>query len=62
MNEEHREICRNCRHARDRFGGSCYCIKYGYIIGFSKKECRGYEHHEREQVRKPEVDVGREDV
>ena len=40
-NEE--AICMKCRFARDRFRESCYCTKYGIIIGYSKKECRGYE-------------------
>ena len=46
-----REICRECKNARDRYGGSCYCVKYGIIIGYSKRECRGFE---REQVPQPE--------
>lgn len=50
-----REICRECAYAKNHFGGSCYCVKYGYVIGYSKTECRGFEHEEqREQVREPE--------
>ena len=51
MNNGQKEICRDCAYAKQRFGGSCYCVKYGYIIGFSKTECRGYKH---EQIQEPE--------
>jgi hypothetical protein len=50
LNDRQREICRTCVHAKDKstkFGGSCYCVLFGIIIGYSKTDCRGYE---REQV------------
>ena len=61
MNNGQQEICRSCAYAKHRFGGSCYCVKYGYIIGYSKKECRGYEH-DTEQVREQKVGVRRAGV
>lgn len=51
MNYGKREICRECQYAKDKFGQSCYCTKYGMIIGYSKHECRGFEHG---QVRQQE--------
>ena len=41
------KLCLSCEFARQRFKESCYCIKYGYIIGYPKEECRGWE---REQI------------
>ena len=41
------QVCRACDHAKQKFGESCYCTLYGIIIGYSKRECRGFE---REQV------------
>ena len=52
-------ICRKCRYAKDKFRDMCYCVKYGFIIGFTKNKCRGFE---REQVREQKVGVGRENV
>ena len=51
MNEGITEICRACKHAKDKHNGSCYCTQYGIIIGYSKTQCRGFE---REQVQEPE--------
>lgn len=45
------EICRRCKHAKDRFGASCYCTKYGIVIGYSKRDCGGFE---LEQIRQQE--------
>lgn len=44
-------VCLSCEHAKQKHRESCYCVKYGMIIGYSKTECRGFE---REQVREPE--------
>lgn len=41
------KICPKCEHAKKKSGESCYCVKYGIIIGYSKTSCRGFE---REQV------------
>ena len=41
------KVCKECTHARDRHGDSCYCVLYGIIIGYGKEKCRGFE---REQV------------
>ena len=51
MNYGSKEVCRDCANAKNHTGQSCYCTKYGIIIGYSKTECRGYE---REQVRERE--------
>lgn len=51
MEKPQYEKCRECAYAKNRFGGSCYCVKYGYVIGYAKTECRGFE---REQVQKPQ--------
>lgn len=50
MNYGVKEICRDCKFARDKYGGSCYCVKYGIVIGYSKRNCVGYE---RNEVQKP---------
>ena len=47
MNNTIREICRSCEHAEPKHAESCYCKHYGIIIGYSKKDCRGYK---REQI------------
>ena len=49
MNHVVKEVCRDCKYARDKYGGSCYCVKYGIVIGYSKKVCVGYE---RDEIRK----------
>lgn len=51
MEKPQYEKCRECAYAKNRFGGSCYCVKFGYVIGYAKTECRGFE---REQVQKPQ--------
>lgn len=38
-----KEVCKSCEFAKEKFANSCYCIKYGIIIGYSKEQCRGYE-------------------
>jgi len=40
-------VCLSCKHAKQKFRESCYCVKYGITIGYSKLDCGGYE---REQV------------
>ena len=41
------KVCAHCAYGKQRCRESCYCVKYGIIIGYSKTTCRGYE---REQV------------
>ena len=54
-------ICKTCRNARDQFGRSCYCIRYGIIIGYSKIKCDGYERGaNREQIPGAENGSGRD--
>lgn len=48
MNYAMVDSCSNCEHAKQKAGKSYYCVKYGIIIGYPKRTCRGYE---REQVR-----------
>lgn len=50
------KVCKQCAYGKQRCGNSCYCVRYGIIIGYSKTSCRGYE---REQVREPEDNVER---
>lgn len=53
-------VCMTCEHAKQKTGGgSCYCVKYGIIIGFGKLECRGYE---REQIRCAENNAERDHI
>ena len=59
MQDKPVKICLECRHGRQRFSESCYCVRYGYIIGYSKTECRGYE---RDEVSQPEDRAGRNRV
>lgn len=57
------EVCRTCRNAKDQFGKSCYCIKYGIIIGYSKVQCDGFERGSGgEQVQSAENGSGRDHV
>ena len=47
-----KEVCRDCKYAKDKAGQSCYCTKYGMIIGYGKIYCVSYERgSDREQVR-----------
>lgn len=56
-------ICKTCRNARDQFGRSCYCIKYGIIIGYSKTKCDGFERgSDGEQIQGAENGSGRDHV
>ena len=57
--KEKTKLCADCAHGRQRFRDCCYCVKYGIIIGYGKKECRGYE---REQVQESEDGIGRDHV
>jgi hypothetical protein len=53
MEKPQYEKCMECAYAKNRFGGSCYCVKFGYVIGYAKTECRGFE---REQVQEQKND------
>ena len=35
--------CTDCQYAKQKFRDSCYCTRYGIIIGYSKKDCKGWE-------------------
>ena len=52
-----KEVCRDCIHAKDKGRNSCYCTKYGIIIGYSKIYCVSHEPgrgDDSEQIRKHE--------
>lgn len=36
-------VCVKCEHAKQKHNDSCYCVKYGIIIGYGKVSCDGYE-------------------
>lgn len=36
-------LCKGCRWAKDKFGESCYCVYYGYIVHRGKENCWGNE-------------------
>lgn len=38
-----KKVCKDCEYSKDRFKESCYCTKYGIIIGFSKEYCVSYK-------------------
>ena len=59
MQDRRVKICMECAHGRQRFNDSCYCVKYGIIIGYSKTSCRGYD---RDEIRECQDGSGREDV
>ena len=48
MRTEKPEICRDCKYARDKFEGMCYCDKDGLIVGYPKFYCEGYENDGQE--------------
>jgi hypothetical protein len=51
VKEDYKGICTGCMWAKSQFGAACYCIKYGYIVGYPKTECRGREN---EQIQEQE--------
>lgn len=53
-----RPLCAECKHGKDRYKTSCYCVKYGIMIGYSKRECRGFES----EVQESEGTGGRDHV
>lgn len=42
-------LCLSCEWAKSNFRESCYCIKYGYIIGYPKMDCKAYVNSEGRQ-------------
>lgn len=40
------QICTECANARQKFQESCFCVKYGIIIGYSKTNCPGFDPEE----------------
>ena len=45
-----KDICRTCKYAKDKGHNSCYCVKYGIIIGYGKTRCVSYEAERGEDV------------
>ena len=43
-------VCRNCKYAKEKGWNSCYCVKYGIIIGYSKTNCVSHEYERGEDV------------
>ena len=43
------QICTECANARQKFQESCFCVKYGIIIGYSKTNCPGFDPEESEE-------------
>lgn len=56
------DVCRRCKHAKDKGHNSCYCVKYGIIIGYGKTHCVSYEPGRGDDIGKEEVRELREDV
>lgn len=59
MEKQTKGICAGCKWAKDKQGAACYCVLYGYVVGYPKTKCRGCK---REQVQEQKVDVGRANV
>ena len=49
-----REICKRCGWSRSRMRDSCYCTKFGIIIGYSKVSCDSFKEEDGEQVQRKE--------
>ena len=45
-----KQVCRDCRYAKDKAGVACYCVKYGIIIGYSKTHCVSHESERGQDV------------
>lgn len=37
-----RNLCKDCRWAKDHFGESCFCVHYGIIVTYGKEKCKGH--------------------
>ena len=44
-----KDVCRTCKYAKDKGHNSCYCVKYGIIIGYSKTHCVSHEFAKEDQ-------------
>lgn len=42
-------VCRSCKYAKEKGWNTCYCVKYGMIIGFSKTHCVSHEYATEDQ-------------
>ena len=54
-----RGICRKCEHGKRKTRDSCYCVKYGITIGYSKVSCDGYKEEKNEQIQCDKNRTGR---
>ena len=50
--KEMKAVCLDCKYAKDKAGKSCYCTKFGIIIGYSKIACAFHKERgaDREQI------------
>ena len=55
-----KNICKACRHSKDRFKESCYCTMYGIIISYGKKKCNSYERVKAKEEENEQFDNYRE--
>ena len=42
--------CMNCEWAKSKFRESCYCVKYGIVIGYTKITCKGWKHEQETEA------------
>ena len=40
---EQKSLCMDCKYAKDKWHGSCFCSYYGIIFYRGKKNCWGHE-------------------
>lgn len=40
---EKKNLCKDCKWAKDPWHESCFCVYYGFIVYRGKSDCWGYE-------------------
>ena len=43
-------VCRMCRHEKDRFKDACFCTQYGIIVSYGKTACKEYKPKQKKEV------------
>lgn len=43
-------VCRMCRHEKDRFKDACFCTQYGIIVSYGKTACKAYKPKQKKEV------------
>lgn len=38
-----KDVCKECRYAKEKPGQSYYCVKYGIVMGHGKIYCLAFE-------------------